>query len=160
MASKRLVILLPLLVASLHGCADKPASLLENAKTALAGNDFAGAQKYASDGLALEPQDARIQWQLELTLLEARSRTGDVEATLTQLQGLVQNNNPQVKAAHFVTAADRMRSSGNKEGSIKILDAGAKSYPQDPAITKAIEQAKSSADETEQNALRSLGYLD
>ena len=56
--------------------------------------------------------------------------------------------------------AGQLKEGGDPAGAIGVLDAGARRYPGDADITRAIEQLKTSGSDAELERLRSLGYVE
>lgn len=137
-----------------------PEQFLETAQTEIAAGNFDAAAKASADGLAAGAA-AATAWRLELIGLEASARAGKVDAALATLERLAGAHPDRVKGALYVSTAGQVKDSGDGAGAITILDAGAKRFPKDADVAKAIEQAKSASEGSEEmEMLRSLGYLD
>lgn len=145
------------LFAILLACGVNPADKLTSAQDHLAAGAWKEATTAAAEGLAAGAEGT-TRWRLELVALEARARGGeDVVATLDRL---ATEYPAQVKGSLYVQTAGQVREAGDAGAAITVLDAGAKRFPDDADITKAIEQAKAGGDDAELERLRSLGYID
>ncbi len=138
---------------------DSPDKSLSAAQGSLASGAYAEAITAAEAGLSTSPE-AAMRWRLEFVKLEALARSGDGAKAAATLEALAAEPSSQIKASHYVSTADQLRSAGDAAGAISLLDAGAKRYPSDATIAKAIEQAKASGGSDELEALRSLGYIE
>lgn len=156
MTIKRLTVVIFLL----SGCSDGPKQLLANAEGSLSKGDHAGAIAAADEGLAAKPAEATVRWRLELVRLEALARSGKADDAAAAIERLALEKDTQIKASHYLSTADQLRTSGEKAGAIQLLDKGKKRYPDDAAIATAITRAKEKGTDEELDELRSLGYLD
>jgi hypothetical protein len=144
----------------LLSCSGGPDAKLEEARAKLAAGDFAAAGAAANEGLAAGPEGA-VAWRLELVALEAEARGGkgaDSRARLERLAG-----GPfaaQAGGSLYVQTAGQLREAGDAAGAVDVLDSGAKRFPEDADIARAIEQAKASGSDAELERLRSLGYVE
>lgn len=147
------------LAGALAACGATPEGQLEKARSALSGGDYAAATEAADQGLAAGAEGA-VAWRLELTALEGdarRARTAEVLARLERLAGAWTE---QVTGALYVQTAGQVKEGGDAQGAIGVLDAGAKRFPEDADITRAIEQLEASGTDEEIERLRSLGYVE
>jgi hypothetical protein len=143
----------------LLSCSGGPETKLEDARAKLAGGDFAAAAVAANEGLAAGAEGA-VAWRLELAALEAEARSAQSDEAVARLERLA--GGPfaaQAGASLYVQAAGQLRESGDASGAVDVLDSGAKRFPQDADIARAIEQAKASGNDAELERLRSLGYI-
>jgi hypothetical protein len=144
----------------LLSCSGGPEAKLEDARAKLAAGDFAAAAAAAGEGLAAGAEGA-VAWRLELAALEAEARGGKGDEALARLERLA--GGPfaaQAGGSLYVQAAGQLRESGDASGAVDVLDSGAKRFPQDADIARAIEQAKASGSDAELERLRSLGYVE
>jgi predicted Zn-dependent protease len=148
------------IILMISGCSDGPQGFLSAAEGALGKGDHAGAITAADRGLAAKPADAKLRWRLELVRLEALARSGQAGETEKTIERLASEKDTQIKASHYLSTADQLRTGGEKAGAIQLLDKGKKRFPDDAAIAKAITQAKEKGSDEELDTLRSLGYLD
>ena len=143
----------------LFACGTNPQQHLESAQSSLASGSWDAAVTAAQEGLNASPEDT-IAWRLELAMLEAYARGGKADETVKQIEKLAGANADRVNGKLYVSTAGQLKEAGDATGAITVLDAGAKRYPTDGEITKAIEAAKSTGDDAELEALRSLGYIE
>ena len=152
--------LLLLAVASLlAACGASPEQRLEQARGQLASGSYAEASASASAALAAGAEGATA-WRLELVALEAEARGKKTEAVLARLERLAGAWAKQVGGSLFVQTAGQVRDAGDPAGAIQVLDAGAKRFPEDADVQKAIAQAKAGGTAAELEQLRSLGYIE
>jgi hypothetical protein len=148
------------LLGLLVSCGAGPEERLEQARARLAGGDYAAAAAAAAEGLAAGAQGATA-WRLELAALEAEARGGKAAEVLARLERLGQGPfSGQVGGSLYVQTAQQLKEGGDAAGAIGVLDAGARRFPGDGDITRAIEQAKASGSDAEIERLRSLGYVE
>jgi hypothetical protein len=146
-------------VSLLLACGPGPEGDLEAARERLAAGDYAGAADAASRGLAAGAEGATA-WRLELAALEGEARSGRTAEVLARLERLAAAWPQQLTGALYVQTAGQLKEGGDAAGAIGVLDAGARRYPGDADITRAIEQAKASGSDAEIERLRSLGYVE
>src|SRR5262245_52708911 len=139
-------------------CGAGPEQQLEKARSALAAGKPAEATAAASAGLAAGAQGATA-WRLELAALEGEARGKQTDAAIARLARLAASHPDQVKGPLYAQTAGQVREAGDGAGSIRVLDAGARQFPQDAEIAKAIEQAKASGDREQRSQLETLGYI-
>ncbi|MBT3222264.1 MAG: hypothetical protein HN348_24595 [Proteobacteria bacterium] len=151
---------LPLLIALLAACGGATAEdHLKKAEDQLSSGAFDKAAAAAADGLATNPGKETIKWRLEFAQLEAQARGGDATAASATLERLAGADGTKIKGSHYVSTADQLKGAGQAAAAIELLDKGVKRFPDDADIAKAIDQAKSSGEADELEALKSLGYL-
>jgi predicted Zn-dependent protease len=92
--------------------------------------------------------------------LEAEARAKKTEAALARLERLAGAWAKQVGGSLFVQTAGQLREAGDPAGAIQLLDAGAKRFPEDADVQKAIAQARSAGTAAELEQLRTLGYIE
>jgi hypothetical protein len=156
MSRTSLLVLLWLCVA----CGAGPEARLEKARKELASGDYAAAAQSAEQGLAAGAQGATA-WRLELAGLEAEARGAKSSAVLARLTRLAGGTfAAQLVPSLYVQTAGQLKQAGDAAGAVGVLDAGAKRFPQDPEIAKAIDQSKASGSPEELERLRSLGYVE
>jgi len=147
------------LLSMLAACRGDPAGELEKAREHLAGGDYAGAVAAASRGLTVGAEGS-IAWRLELVALEGEARGGKTEDVLARLDRLAGAWPAQVTGPLYVQTAGQLKETGDAAGAVRVLDAGARRFPEDADITRAIAQAKAAGTAEELEALRSLGYVE
>ena len=147
------------LVLLLVGCGAGPDAKLVQARQRLATGDWVEAVADADAGLAAGAEGATA-WRLELIALEGEARSGNAGAVQARLERLAQQWAAQANGALYVQTAGQLKESGDAAGAIGVLDAGAKRFPDDPDIARAIEQAKATGTDAEIERLRSLGYVE
>jgi hypothetical protein len=143
----------------LAACGSSPESQLEKARGHLASGDYADATAAAEQGLAAGPEGA-VAWRLELAALEGEARRARTAEVLARLERLAGAWSEQVSGALYVQTAGQVKEGGDGPGAISVLDAGAKRFPEDGDITRAIEQLEASGTDAEIERLRSLGYVE
>jgi hypothetical protein len=143
----------------LTACGGGPEAQLEKARESLGKGAYDEAVAAASAGIA-EGAAGAVAWRLELTGLEAEARGAKAPAVVARLERLAASKPDQVPASLFVQTAGQVKEAGDAIGAISVLDAGAKRFPADADLAKAIEQAKSGGSAAELDHLRSLGYLE
>jgi predicted Zn-dependent protease len=143
----------------LAACGASPEQKLEQARGQLASGSYAEAEASAAAGLAAGAEGATA-WRLELVALEAEARAKKTEAALARLERLAGAWAKQVGGSLFVQTAGQLREAGDSAGAIRVLDAGAKRFPEDADVKKAIAQAKVAGTDAEREQLRSLGYIE
>jgi hypothetical protein len=147
------------LFSLLAGCGASPEQQLEKAREQLASGAFAEAGAAAAEGLAAGAEGATA-WRLELVALEAEARAKNTEAALARLERLAGAWAKQVGGSLYVQTAGQLRDAGDAAGAISVLDAGAKRFPEDGDVAKAITQAKAAGTAAELEQLRTLGYIE
>ena len=147
------------LLGLLCACGSGPEAQLEKARGLLASGDYAGAAAAASEGLAAGAEGATA-WRLELAALEGEARSGKTADVVARLERLAGPWSAQLTGALYVQTAGQLKEGGDPAGAIGVLDAGARRYPGDADITRAIEQLKTSGSDAELERLRSLGYVE
>ena len=143
----------------LTACGGGPEAKLEQAKDALAKGAYDDALTAAAAGISGGAEGA-VAWRPELASLEAEARGGKAPAVQARLERLASTKPEQVPASLYVQSAGQLKDGGDAVGAISVLDAGAKRFPTDSNLTRAIEQAKASGSAAELEHLRSLGYLE
>ena len=151
----------PFLVAAagLVACETSAADRLAEAQARLSAGAYAEAAVIAGGALESAGADAALRWRLEIVRLEGLARAGDGAAAKAALQALSGGPNP-LKPTHFVTTSEQLKAAGAASVAIEVLDLGAKKFPGDPLLDRAIAQAKTAGTDEELEALRSLGYLE
>ena len=147
------------LLCLLAACGGGPEQRLEDARSKLAAGDYAAAADTATQGLAAGAEGATA-WRLELAALEGEARSGRTAEVLARLERLAEAWSAQVTGALYVQTAGQLKEGGDAAGAIGVLDAGARRYPQDADITRAIAQLKATGSDAEIERLRSLGYVE
>jgi hypothetical protein len=147
------------LLLALAACGASPEQELEKAKEQLASGAYGEAETSAAAGLAAGAEGATA-WRLELAALEAEARAKKTEAALARLERLAGAWAKQVGGSLYVQTSGQLRDAGDAAGAIQVLDAGAKRFPADPDVAKAISQAKAAGTAAELEQLRSLGYIE
>jgi len=143
----------------LVSCGADPVDQLEKAREHLAGGDYAEAAAAATLGLSAGAQGS-IAWRLELAALEGEARGGRTAEVLARLDRLAEAWSAQVSGPLYVQTAGQVKEAGDAAGAIRVLDAGARRFPEDADITRAIAQSKATGSATEIDQLRSLGYVE
>ena len=147
------------LVALVLACGADPADQLEQARAHLAGGDYAAAAAAANQGLAAGAQGPTA-WRLELAALEGEARGGKAAEVLARLERLPEAWSAQVSGSLYVQTAGQLKEAGDAAGAIGVLDAGARRFPEDADIARAIAQLKATGTDAELDQLRSLGYVE
>lgn len=147
------------LASILLACGASPEQRLEEAREALARGAYTEAATASAEGLSGGAEGATA-WRLELAGLEAEARGGRSADALARLERLAGAWSQQVTGALYVQTAGQVKEAGDAAGSVSVLDAGAKRFPQDAAIAAAIAQAKVTGSAAELEQLRSLGYVE
>jgi hypothetical protein len=153
--SRLLALVLVLILAS---CGTGPEEQLEKARGHLAQGAYAEAAADAAQGLAAGAEGS-VAWRLELAALEGEARGGKTADVLARLDRLERAWTGQVTGSLYVQTAGQLKEAGDAAGAISVLDAGAKRFPEDTAIARAIAQSKTSGTPEEIERLRSLGYV-
>jgi hypothetical protein len=144
----------------LFACSGGPEAGLKDARARLAAGDFAAAAAAANAGLAAGAEGA-VAWRLELAALEAEARGAKGADARARLERLADGPFAEEAAGSlYVQTAGQLREAGDAAGAVDVLDAGAKRFPQDGDIARAIAQAKASGSDAELERLRSLGYVE
>ena len=154
----RTAAVLPLLCL-LAACGADPEDRLEKARAHLASGAWADAAAAASQGLAAGAEGPTA-WRLELTALEGEARAGRTGDVLARLERLAEAWAAQVTGALYVQTAGQVKEAGDAAGAINVLDAGARRFPDDADIARAIDQLQASGSAEEIERLRSLGYVE
>jgi hypothetical protein len=147
------------LLGFLVACGAGPEAELEKARGHLAEGAWAEAAAAASRGLAAGAEGATA-WRLELAALEGEARGGKTPEVLARLERLGGAWSAQLTGALYVQTAGQVKEAGDAAGAISVLDVGAKRFPEDPDITRAIEQLETTGSPDEVERLRSLGYVE
>jgi hypothetical protein len=147
------------LLGWLVACGGGPEERLEEARGHLAAGEWAEAAAAASRGLEAGAAGATA-WRLELAALEGEARAGRTAEALARLERLAEAWSAQVSGALYVQTAGQLKEGGDAAGAIGVLDAGAKRFPQDADITRAIRQLQATGSDEEIERLRSLGYVE
>jgi hypothetical protein len=147
------------LVLVLAACGAGPEAQLEKAREHLAQGAYAEAASAASQGLAAGAEGA-VAWRLELAALEGEARGGKTAEALARLERLAAAWTAQVGGSLYVQTAGQVKEAGDAAGAISVLDAGAKRFPDDADIARAIAQSKATGTAEEIERLRSLGYVE
>jgi hypothetical protein len=140
-------------------CGADPADQLEKARAHLASGDHAAAAAAASQGLAAGAEGATA-WRLELAALEGEARGGKTDEVLARLERLGQAWSGQVTGPLYVQTAGQVKEAGDAAGAIRVLDAGARRFPEDADLARAIAQLRATGTDAELDQLRSLGYVE
>ncbi len=143
----------------LLACGAGPQDHLETARQRLAAGDYEEAAAAAARGLEAGAEGSTA-WRLELAALEGEARSGKTTEVLARLDRLAEAWSAQVDGVLYVQTAGQVRESGDATGAIGVLDAGAKRFPEDADIARAIEQLKATGSDDEIDRLRSLGYVE
>jgi predicted Zn-dependent protease len=152
-------IAVPALVLMLVACGVSPEDQLDQARAQLAAGAYAEAAATASQGLAAGAEGSTA-WRLELAALEGEARGGKTPEVLARLDRLGEAWSAQVTGPLYVQTAGQVKEGGDAAGAIRVLDAGAKRFPKDPDIARAIAQLKVTGTADEIERLRSLGYVE
>jgi hypothetical protein len=148
------------LLALLAACGAGPEAELEQARSHLAGGAYAEAAAAASRGLATGAEGSTA-WRLELAALEGEARGGNAADALARLARLAEGAwSAQVTGPLYVQTAGQLKEAGEDAGAIRVLDAGAKRFPQDADIAQALARSKATGTAAELEQLRSLGYVE
>ena len=147
------------LVSLLAACGVSPEQQLEKAREQLAKGAYAEAEAAATEGLTAGAEGSTA-WRLELVALEAEARAKQTAAVLARLERLAGAWAKQVGGSLYVQTAGQLRDAGDATGAVGVLDAGAKRFPEDADVAKAISQAKATGTAAELEQLRSLGYIE
>jgi hypothetical protein len=147
------------LLGLLVSCGADPADQLEQARAHLAGGEYAEAAAAASRGLGAGAEGATA-WRLELAALEGEARSGRTEEVLARLDHLADAWPTQLGGPLYVQTAGQVKEAGDAAGAVRVLDAGARRFPGDADIARAIEQSKATGTADELEQLRSLGYVE
>jgi len=140
-------------------CSAGPEDQLEKARGYLAAGDYAEAAAAADRGLDAGAEGSTA-WRLELAALEGEARSASAARVLARLDRLAEAWSGQVTGALYVQTAGQVKEGGDAAGAINVLDAGAKRFPEDAEITRAIDQLKDTGTDDELERLRSLGYVE
>jgi len=151
--------LLQVILCLLPGCGANPDAELERARGYLEEGDYPSAAEAASRGLAAGAEGATT-WRLELAALEGEARDGRTDAVLARIDRLAGSWADQVTGSLYVQTAGQLKEGGDAAGAIGVLDAGARRFPDDADIARAISQAKATGSDEEIERLRSLGYVE
>ena len=152
-------VLLLAAVSLLAACGASPEQQLEKAREQLGSGAWGEAEAAAAAGLAAGAEGTTA-WRLELIALEAEARAKKTEAVLARLERLAGAWPQQVGGSLFVQTAGQLRDAGDPAGAIQVLDSGAKRFPEDADVAKAIDQAKAAGTAAELEQLRTLGYIE
>lgn len=155
MSRSAVLVLLGMLVS----CGAGPEQQLEKARAQLAAGDYAAAAAAATQGLAAGAEGATA-WRLELAALEGDARGGKTAEVVARLERLADAWSAQLTGPLYVQTAGQLKEAGDAAGAIGVLDLGAKRFPDDPDITRAIAQLKVTGSDAEIERLRSLGYVE
>jgi hypothetical protein len=147
------------LLCLLWACGAGPEQQLEQARAHLASGDWAAAAAAASQGLAAGAEGSTA-WRLELAALEGEARGGKTSEVLARLERLAGAWSSQVNGALYVQTAGQVKEAGDAAGAIGVLDAGARRFPDDADIARAIGQLQAGGSDEEIERLRSLGYVE
>lgn len=150
---------LALVCTLLFACGGSPEDQLEKARGHLAGGDYAQAAAVAQQGLAAGAEGSTA-WRLELLALEGEARGGRAADALARLERLAIRWSEQVSGALYVQTAGQVKEAGDASGAISVLDAGARRFPEDEDIGRAITQLQATGSDDEIERLRSLGYVE
>jgi len=152
-------VILALVCTLLASCGGSPEDHLEKARGYLSGGDYAQAVAAADQGLAAGA-DGAIAWRLELLALEGEARGGHAADAQARLERLAERWTDQVTGALYVQTAGQIKDAGNGSEAISVLDAGAKRFPEDEDVARAIAQLQTTGSDDELDRLRSLGYVE
>jgi predicted Zn-dependent protease len=148
------------LVLALCGCEKGGREHLDDARQELNAGEFAQAIASANQGLATAPNDVTT-WGLELVILEAQARAGNGAEARGQLVKLAEAHPERVSATDYSSTAQLLQAADQKPEAIELLDLGAKRFPDDPVITRMIEESVAGGSDPEElEMLRSLGYIE
>lgn len=143
----------------LVSCGSGPEAQLEKARSHLASGDYAEATAAAERGLEAGAEGPTA-WRLELVALEGEARGGKTADVLARLGRLTEAWSAQVTGALYMQTAGQVKEGGDASGAISVLDAGARRFPDDGDIARAIDQLKATGSDDEIERLRSLGYVE
>jgi hypothetical protein len=143
----------------LAACGADPEGRLEEARAHLSSGAWAEAAAAADEGLAAGAEGATA-WRLELVALEGEARGGRAAQALARLERLAGAWAAQVTGALYVQTAGQVKEAGDASGAIGVLDAGARRFPDDADVARAIEQLGATGSDEEIERLRSLGYVE
>jgi len=146
------------LILTLAACGADPEAQLEKARGHLAQGAYPEAAAAAAQGLAAGAKGS-VAWRLELAALEGEARGGKTADALARLDRLAAAWSGQVTGSLYVQTAGQVKEAGDAAGAVSVLDAGAKRFPEDPDIVRAIAQSKATGTPEEIERLRSLGYV-
>jgi hypothetical protein len=156
----RAAILVCFLAPALAACSGGPEAQLEEARRHLAAGAYAEAASAADRGLAAGAEGA-VAWRLELAALEGEARSGRTAAVAARLDRLAGSSwSAQLTGPLYVQTAGQLKEAGDAPGAIGVLDAGARRFPEDPDLARAIEGLKATGSSDELERLRSLGYVE
>ncbi len=158
-----LLLISALIGAPLTGCSTGPTpeSLQAEADAAINAKDWTGAVTKADTALALPAVsgDAAKAWRFELIRLNALAAAGKGKEVSDNLNRLSAAYAKQLNAPLYHSLAVKVKAGGDSPGSIDLLDAGRKKFPDDTTFQAAIDEMKSSGDPEEIEKLKALGYL-
>jgi hypothetical protein len=152
-------LILALLCTLVVACGGSPEDQLEKARGHLAGGDYAQALAAADQGLAAGAKGSTA-WRLELLALEGEARSGKAADAQTRLERLAEGWSEQVSGGLYVQTAGQVKEAGDASEAISLLDAGARRFPEDEDIARAITQLQATGSDDEIERLRSLGYVE
>ncbi len=147
------------LLCLLVACGAGPEQQLEEARGHLTAGHYAEAAAAATRGLAAGAEGSTA-WRLELAALEGEARAGQTAEVQARLERLAEAWSAQVTGALYLQTAGQLKEGGDAAGAIGVLDLGARRYPADADITRAITQLKATGSDEEIERLRSLGYVE
>jgi tetratricopeptide (TPR) repeat protein len=153
----------PLAAALLVACSGSDP--VETARQALAAGQLIEAVEIASRHLERNPGDSpKTRWALERIRLEALAKSKQGDKAYEALERLATQYPAQVDAPLYLTVGAWARGAGDLAGATRILDGGAKRFPEkEKEFLLAIAEIKRSAGEMDPattERLRSLGYLE
>jgi hypothetical protein len=152
--------ILLILACVVIACGAGPERQLEKAQASLAAGDYAAAAEAAAQGLAAGAQGP-VAWRLEIAALEAEARSAKTSEVVARLARLASGPwSAQLTGPLYVQTAGQLKEAGDAAGAVSVLDAGAKRFPQDADIAKAIDRSKATGSPDEIERLRSLGYVE
>jgi hypothetical protein len=143
----------------LVACGGGAEAELEKARQHLAAGSWAEAAAAANRGLAAGAEGP-VAWRLEVAALEGEARSGKTAEVLARLERLAGPWSAQLTGPLYVQTAGQLKDGGDAAGAVSVLDLGAKRFPQDADIARAIAQSKASGSDEEIERLRSLGYVE
>jgi hypothetical protein len=147
-------------MACLCGCQKSAHEQLLDARQGLLDGAYAEAIADADAGLRGAPGE-RAAWGLELVKLEAHARAGHAAEAKAQLEKLAASFPRRVPATEYSATAHQLRSAGQGEAAIEVLDLGMQRFPGNPVIERMIgDSASAGADSAELELLRTLGYIE
>ncbi|MDP2305895.1 MAG: hypothetical protein Q8P18_07685 [Pseudomonadota bacterium] len=151
------------LAAALSGCDTGPSAedLQKGVESAIAAKDYPGAVTKADEALKNEAvgKDPAKAWRFESMRLQALADGGKGADVVTSLDRLRGAYDKQVTPALYRSLADKLKVAGDGEGTVTVLDAGLKRFPEDPSFQAALDDLKNSVDPEEIEKLKALGYL-